>query len=70
MNNLQTNRRDILKVTATAISTSLLLKPAFSAEVETKPTKPTLCLFSKPLQNRPVQELPAVLTDFGFVQSI
>src|SRR5688500_364901 len=64
--NSTNSRRDLLKASAAAVVTASLARESKGEQAETQPTKPTLCLFSKPLQNRPVQDLPPILTEFKF----
>ncbi len=59
-------RRDVLKVTAATLAG--LSADAGRARAAAKESNgpPVMCLFSKPLQNRPVAELPGVTSGLGF----
>lgn len=64
--NKRFNRRELLKSTTVAVGTMAAAKPALAAETSTRRVgKPTVCLFSKPLHNRPVAELPPLLPRLG-----
>ncbi len=60
------NRREILKSTAAAIGTAALTRISVAEEASSKPALPTLCLFTKPLQKRPLDDLPALVDNLDF----
>jgi L-ribulose-5-phosphate 3-epimerase len=56
-------RRDVLQ----AAGATLAMAAVATAEDKTPPAKarPSPCLFTKPLHNRPLKDLPAILNDLG-----